>query len=117
MPNPVLKLDARDNVLIALQDLRKGERIRFSSHDLVLATNVPAKQKFVTESLAPGSDVIMYGILIGKAREPIQIGEILTTRNTVHETSPFRESSHEYRWTLPDVSLWRQRTFMGYHRT
>jgi altronate hydrolase len=116
MPNPVLKLDARDNVLIALQDLRRGERIRFSSHDLVLATDVRAKQKFVTETLAPGSDVIMYGILIGKAREPIQIGEVLTTRNTVHETSPFRESSHEYRWTPPDVSPWRQRTFAGYHR-
>jgi len=116
MPNPVLKLDARDNVLIALQDLRKGERIRFSSHDLVLATDVPAKQKFVTETLAPGNDVMMYGILIGKAREPIQIGEILTTRNTVHETSPFRESSHEYRWTPPDVGPWWQRTFMGYLR-
>ncbi|HUD64361.1 MAG TPA: altronate dehydratase [Candidatus Sulfotelmatobacter sp.] len=116
MPNPVLKLDARDNVLIALQDLRKGERIRLSSHDLVLATDVPAKQKFVTETLAPGSDVIMYGILIGKAREPIQIGEILTTRNTVHETSPFRESSHDYRWTPPDVGPWWQRTFMGYFR-
>ena len=116
MPNPVLKLDTRDNVLIALQDLRKGERIRLSSHDLVLATNVPAKHKLATERLAPGSDIIMYGILIGKAREPIEIGEILTTRNTVHETSPFRESSHETRWTPPDVSPWLQWAFMGYLR-
>ena len=116
MPNPVLKLDPRDNVLIALQDLRKGERIRLSNHDLVLASDVPAKHKFATESLAPGGNVIMYGILVGKAREPIQIGEILTTRNTVHETTPFRESSHEYKWTPPDVSPWRQRTFIGYHR-
>src|SRR5208283_1487078 len=116
MPNPVLKLDARDNVLIALQDLPKGERIRLSRHDLVLASDVPAKHKFVTENLAPGSDVIMYGLLVGKAREPIPMGEILTTRNTVHETAPFRESSHQYQWTAPDVSPWRQRTFMGYHR-
>jgi len=116
MSKPVLKLDPRDNVLIALQNLRRGERIRLSSHDLVLASDVPAKQKFVTESLAPGGDVIMYGLLIGKAREPIQVGEILTTRNTVHETSPFRESSHQYQWTPPDVSSWRQRTFIGYHR-
>ena len=116
MSNPVLKLDPRDNVLIALQDLRKGERIRVSSHDLVLASDVPAKQKFVTENLAPGSDVIMYGTLIGKAREPIQIGEILTTRNTRHDASPFQENSHQYQWTPPDVSRWRQRTFMGYQR-
>ena len=116
MPNPVLKVDPRDNVLVALQDLRKGERIHLSSYDLVLASDVPAKHKFTTESLAPGGDVIMYGILIGKAREPIQIGEILTTRNTVHETTPFRESSLEYKWTPPDASPWRQGTFMGYHR-
>jgi len=116
MPNPVLKLDPRDNVLIALQDLHKGERIRLSSHDLVLASDVPAKHKFVTASRECGSDVIMYGVLIGKAREPIQIGEILTTRNTCHDASPFRENSHEQQWIPPDVSPWRQRTFMGYRR-
>lgn len=117
MQNTVLKLDPRDNVLIALRDLRKGEQIRFAMHDLGLVSDVPAKHKFVTENLELGSDVIMYGVLVGKAREPIRAGEILTTRNTAHQASAFHESSQEYRWAPPDISSWRRRTFQGYHRS
>lgn len=116
MQNAVLKLDPRDNVLIALQDLRKGEHIRFSTHDLILASDVPAKHKFVTGNLAQGDRVTMYGVLVGKAREPIQIGELVTTRNVSHEASPFHESSQKYEWNPPDISQWQNRSFLGYHR-
>jgi altronate hydrolase len=112
----VLKLSPRDNVLVALSDLRKSEEIDFDGSTYVLATDVPAKHKFATETLAPGGDVIMYGVLVGKAMEPIAEGEVLTPRNTHHESSPFHEKSEEYRWTPPDVSRWRQTTFLGYHR-
>jgi len=36
MPNKVLRLDSRDNVLIALADLRKGEQISFTSQTYTL---------------------------------------------------------------------------------
>lgn len=116
MQNTVLRLDPRDNVLIALRDLRQGEEISFSDQTYVLASDVPAKHKFTTESLAPGGSVIMYGVLVGKAREPIQRGEIVTPRNTSHDAAPYRESSHRSEWTRPNVDLWRQRTFLGYQR-
>jgi altronate hydrolase len=116
MKNSVLQLDSRDNVLIALRDLRKGDEIRFSNRSHTLVSDVPAKHKFATENLAPGGNVIMYGVLVGKAREPIPAGQILTTRNTAHEASPFHESSHAYAWTPPDVSRWRSKTFLGYPR-
>jgi altronate hydrolase len=116
MQNTVLQLDSRDNVLIALRDLHKGDRITFSNHSLVLTSDVPAKHKFATESLAQGCRVIMYGVLVGKAREPIAAGQILTTRNTAHEASPFHESAHTYTWTPPDVSRWQEATFLGYPR-
>jgi len=117
MQNTVLKLDPRDNVLIALQDLCKGERIRFSTQELVLASDVPAKHKFVTESLPTGGSVIMYGVLVGRATAPIQAGEAVTTRNLRHEASSFHEKSQEYVWLPPpDVSRWQRSTFMGYHR-
>lgn len=116
MRRTVLRLDPRDNVLIALQDLRKGDIVSFSGRDFVLASDVPAKHKFVTEHMNPGGKVVMYGVLVGKARESIQVGEILTTRNTSHEASPYQESSHRYEWTPPDASRYRQRTFAGYQR-
>ena len=112
----VLRLGPRDNVLIALQDLRKGDLVSFSDREFVLSSDVPAKHKFVTENLESGDAVIMYGVLVGKARESIQVGEILTTRNTSHESSPYQEGSHPHEWTPPNVSRYLQRTFLGYQR-
>jgi altronate hydrolase len=116
MQKTVLQLDSRDNVLIALRDLRKGDQITFSGRSLVLTSDVAAKHKFATESLAVGDAVIMYGVLVGKARESIAAGQVVTTRNTAHEASAFHESTHDYAWTPPDVSRWRERTFLGYPR-
>jgi altronate hydrolase len=116
MQNTVLQLDSRDNVLIALRDLRKGDQITFSNRSLELISAVPAKQKLATENMTPGCKVIMYGVLVGTAREPIAAGEILTTRNTAHEASPFHESSHIRTWTPPDVSRWQSKAFLGYPR-
>jgi altronate hydrolase len=116
MGNTVLKVDPRDNVLIALRNLHQGERVDFSGHAYALASDVPAKHKFATEDLAAGSDLIMYGVLIGKARQPIRMGEVLTTRNTVHEATPYHAKSSVYEWTPPNVDRWRQRTFLGYQR-
>lgn len=116
MGTAVLQLDLRDNVLIALRNLRQGERIELSGHTYALATDVLAKHKFATEDLAAGRDVIMYGGLVGKARQLIRQGEVLTTRNTKHEAAPYHEKSREYAWTPPNVDRWRQRTFVGYQR-
>jgi altronate hydrolase len=112
----VLQLDSSDNVLIALRNLRAGERIAFSSREYQLVTDVPAKHKFVTEDVPVGGDVVMYGVLIGKAREPIRAGEAVTTRNTRHDSLPFEESTGTHNWKSPDVSRWRERTFLGYRR-
>jgi altronate hydrolase len=117
MQNKVLQLDSRDNVLIALTDLAQGEQIPFASQTYTLVSNVPAKHKFATEDLATGASVTMYGVLVGKAMGSIRQGELLTTRNLHHEAAAFHEKTEEYRWTPPDVSRWKQRTFLGYRRS
>jgi altronate hydrolase len=116
MQNKVLQLDSRDNVLIALTDLKKGEEIDFSGHSYTLSSNVPAKHKFATQDLVSGADVVMYGVLVGKVVKPITRGGLLSINNIHHEASPFHEKSEEFRWTSPDVSRWKQRTFLGYQR-
>jgi altronate hydrolase len=112
----VLKLDSSDNVLIALTDLNQGEQIEFEGQTYQLVSNVPAKHKFSTGNLAVSDHVIMYGVLVGAAMKPIQRGERITTSNLQHQATDFHEQSGEYRWTAPDVSRWKQRTFLGYHR-
>jgi altronate hydrolase len=112
----VLQLNPRDNVVVALDDLRSGEQIGFSGRTFTLRTDVPAKHKFATEDIPPGGAVVMYGVLIGKAMEPIGSGEKLTIRNTRHEAATFHEKTEDYRWASPDVSRWRQKAFLGYFR-
>ena len=117
MQTRVLKVDSGDNVLIALADLNQGQQVEFEGQSYTLVTNIPAKHKFATENLAVGDDVIMYGVLVGAATKPIRRGERLTTSNVQHRATDFHERSGEYRWTAPDISSWKQRTFLGYHRS
>jgi len=117
MQNKVLKLDSKDNVLIALADLRRGEQITFGSQSYALESDVPAKHKFATEDLAAGANIIMYGVLVGKAIEPIGRGGLLTTRNIHHQAAAFHEKTEELRWKPPEVTRWRQREFLGYRRS
>jgi altronate hydrolase len=116
MPNKVLRLDSKDNVLIALTDLRKGEQVLFDSQTCTLKSDVPAKHKFATEDLAIGAIVRMYGVIVGKAVETIRQGQLLTTRNTQHQAAAFHEKTEEFHWAPPDVSRWQRREFLGYRR-
>jgi altronate hydrolase len=116
MHNNLLKIDARDNVLIALADFRKGECVNFSGENYVLATDVSSKHKFATQALAPGDSVVMYGVLVGRAVVPIARGEAITTRNLRHDAAAFHEKDANYQWTPPDVSKWAQKSFQGYFR-
>ncbi len=113
----VLQLDPRDNVLIALTDFKAAEHIEFAGHTYTLPKNVPAKHKFATRNFSLGDDVIMYGVLVGKAVNPIAAGELLTTTNIQHQAAPFREQSSEYDWLPPDISRWQHKTFQGFRRS
>jgi altronate hydrolase len=113
----VLQLDPRDNVLIALTDLKQGDQVDFSGSKYSLVSNVQAKHKFATTDLPLGADVIMYGVLVGKTYQPVKKGEVLTLANLRHESAEYQEKSAGYSWTPPEVSRWRQKKFLGYRRS
>jgi altronate hydrolase len=117
MHNSVLRLDPRDNVLVALTTLPKGQQVSFAGSTYTLLSDIPAKQKLVTQDLGAGDQVIMYGGLVGTASQPIRQGDLLSTRNIRHAASDFHSSTETFRWTPPDVGAWRERTFLGYHRS
>jgi altronate hydrolase len=117
MPLRAIQLDSSDNVLIALTDLKAGESVQFDDHTYTLFKNVPAKHKFAMKDFGIGDDVIMYGVLVGRAVKPIAAGELLTTGNIHHQAAPFQEQSKEFHWSPPDVSQWQHKTFLGYHRS
>ncbi|OQY94317.1 MAG: altronate hydrolase [Sphingobacteriales bacterium UTBCD1] len=112
----VLKIHPEDNVLVALRNLSKGEKIPYNGDEYVLQENVPAKHKFFTHELNPGDKVIMYGVLVGKAQHAVPAGGLMTTENVKHAAEPYRYRPSHYEWHAPDVSKFTGRTFKGYHR-
>jgi altronate hydrolase len=113
----ILQLDARDNVLIALTDLKQSDTVEHAGEKYKLVSSVPAKHKFATEDLPLGAVVTMYGVLVGKTSQPVRRGEALTTANLHHEAAPYHEKAKNFQWQAPDVSRWKQRTFMGFARS
>ena len=103
-------------MLIALSDLKQGESIEHDHQQYTLISNVPAKQKFVTEDLNVGDRVTMYGVMVGKTSQPVRRGELLTTANLHHDAASYHQKSSEFRWSAPGISRYKNRTFQGFAR-
>jgi len=112
----ILRIDPKDNVLVALTSLPVGEPITFAGEQYIPPFDIPAKHKFAIRDLAVGDEVIMYGGVVGLIRQPIPRGGLLSTRNVQHDASGFGPKVGEYAWSAPDVAGWSSRTFDGYHR-
>lgn len=113
----IIQVHPNDNVLVALVDLAKGEEISFNGTSYTLQENVGAKHKFFMQDMQPGDGIIMYGVLVGKAQVALKAGSRMSTENTKHAAEPYAYRPYQYQWQAPDVSKFRNRTFMGYHRS
>ena len=116
MKQRVLKIHRDDNVMVALTNLAKGETISLEGAEIVLQENIPAKHKFFLQDMKPGDEVIMYGVLVGKAQMNITKGSRMTTENIKHAAEPYSYRDVRFEWHAPDVSRFKGRTFNGYHR-
>ena len=117
MGAPVLKIHVKDNAIVALRTLPAGSTVEWEGESYYLPYEVGAKHKFVTHDLAPGDGVYMYGVLVGRASQPIRRGELITTFNLKHDSEDYSTSKRTpYSWSPLDVAKWQNRTFNGYHR-
>jgi hypothetical protein len=80
MKHKVLKVNPKDNVIVALANLSKGDTISFEGEEYILQDNINAKHKFFTKDLNTGDEIIMYGVLVGKAQSFIPRGGLMTTQ-------------------------------------
>jgi altronate hydrolase len=111
-----LQIHPADNVLVALQDLTKGTAIAHNGQQLILTSDIAAKHKFTINALNEGDSVIMYGVLVGIAKQAIAQGSLIHTFNVRHASNDFELGTRKTDWQAPDVSHWQGQTFDGYHR-
>jgi altronate dehydratase len=82
MAAKVIIINPRDNVAIALTDLKKGVVLELpDGREVLLAGDIPYSHKVALRDIPKGADVIKYGEIIGEAKEPIKKGEWVHTHN------------------------------------
>ena len=117
MKERILKVHPADNVIVALTNLAKNEVISFNGHQFQLQSDIPAKHKFAAKDFNEGDEIIMYGVLVGKAQEHIAKGSWMNTRNVHHAASAYNIGERKTAWAKPDISNFKNKTFKGYHRS
>ncbi|WP_447766388.1 UxaA family hydrolase [Sphingobacterium faecium] len=117
MKTKFLQIHPLDNVLVALQDLKKGETISFKGLEITLTADIPAKHKFFMDDMHTGDDILMYGVLVGKSQYAIAKGSRMDTDNTKHAVDTYCFRPYDYQWTAPHIDSFKGKTFNGYVRS
>ncbi|HET7000133.1 MAG TPA: UxaA family hydrolase, partial [Puia sp.] len=71
MKNNILQIHPTDSILVALKNLPSGETVEYNGHHYTLTENIPAKHKFYMQDAPAGTEVIMYGVLVGKTEKDV----------------------------------------------
>ncbi len=109
----VVKLNPRDNVVIALRDLNAGEQPVLVP--VPLTASVSRGHKIAVVSIQAGENIIRYGQIIGQAKCDIAPGEHIHVHNLgmgAHQQDYAHASAN-----APLPALTEERTFDGYHRS
>jgi altronate hydrolase len=112
--SPVIRLDDRDNVVVARLDIAKGTTI--SEEQIIALHDVPLGHKLASRHIKKGEPILKYNTTIGFAAEDIEPGTYLHSHNI-----SFNKITKDYRlaedYVPTEVLPSEQRaTFMGYDR-
>jgi altronate hydrolase len=110
----VICIHPDDSMLVALADLAPGDVVSWNGESILVSTPIKTKHKLARRAFAEGELLTMYGVVVGKATQPIRKGEAVTTDNLAHYASEVEiGESKPYTWTPPDVSDLQGTTFDG----
>ncbi len=111
----IMRLNQRDNVVVALRPLFKGECINEDGIELVLNSDILQGHKIAIKDLKENEDVIKYGASIGHVTTDVKKGDWLHTHNV--KTNLNDELEYTYKPDLHPVTYPKDnRTFRGYRR-
>ncbi len=111
----LLKIDARDNVAVALDYLSAGFTADQDDLSVTILTDVPQAHKVALSNIAKGENIIKYGQPIGHAIAPISKGEKVDETNIKTNLEGVLEYNYSPEFT-PNQYRNRNLTFKGFRR-
>jgi altronate dehydratase len=76
-------MNKTDNCATALEDIKKGEEIEYSSNKFKIKQAIPLGHKFALIDIRSGNEIRKYGQIIGIATQNIYKGEWIHTHNII----------------------------------
>ncbi len=115
MSTRFIKINPADNVVVAVDPLKKGDRLTVDGIEIVVAEDIPAGHKVALQDFAADEHIIKYGYPIGHARTAIAKGAWVNEKNI--KTNLEGLLDYTYTPKLVDVSQPdKGLTFKGYRR-
>ncbi len=107
-----IKINEKDNVIVALTDIAKGTVIE----GITAVDEIPAGHKMALNDIAKGEPVIKYGYRIGNAKEDIKAGSWIHTHNVGTALGEILDYTYEPVETGIKSDDTDDTFFMGYKR-
>jgi altronate hydrolase len=110
-----LRINPADNVVVAIEDLSKGQKIEVDGQTVVVSEGIPAGHKLALQDFAEGEHVIKYGYPIGHARFALTKGSWVNEKNIKTNLEGLLDYTYEPKLAEPGFEN-RNLTFKGYKR-
>ncbi|MFP4957373.1 altronate dehydratase family protein [Bacillus subtilis] len=110
-----IKIHKQDNVLLALRDIQKGERLHADGVSIEVKDDIKRGHKIALQSIKENDSIIKYGSPIGHASQDISIGEHIHVHNTKTNLSDIQSYSYTPRFDENPYSN-ENRMFKGFRR-
>jgi len=93
-PNCII-IDNRDNVAVAVEDIKKGALILLPDESSIPAcSDIPAGHKIALRDMKAGEDIIKYGEPIGRLNAAVSRGDWVHIHNIFSPEDDQRENIH-----------------------
>ncbi|SET38212.1 D-altronate dehydratase [Natronincola peptidivorans] len=110
-----IKIHDKDNVLVALTDLKAGETLEIDGVVVQLRMDISKGHKVAVKKISKDEDIIKYGLPIGYSLEDIAAGDHVHVHNTKTKLSGNIEYAFNQKLVDRDITRDNQ-VFMGYKR-
>ena len=100
----LIRIDPRDNVAIAPAFLRAGDTIALQGKPILVVNDVPFGHKVAVLDIAEGEAILKYGVAIGVASTPIQVGNRVGVHN-MHSRRFQAEASRQDQLSVHDAAV------------
>lgn len=109
-----LQINPKDNVAVALEEIKLGEAMIINNATVVVKENIPKGHKFAVNDIKKGSEVIKYGYPIGTAKCDVPAGNYIHTNQLKSGICDRVNYTYSPKYEMPKQT--QPRSFLGYRR-